>query len=139
MCDVIHWTTRNITLVVKCTEFNSQKTFGIFGCHTKESGNPHPEKGTRSTSFDGCSYPNNVTCTNSCSKSCRKGCKTRNITFPLSSAKISLKALGRRRTCKKSKTKCKVNPSSYKKAKRGGPQTKSSMVVKKSNINLQLL
>ena len=119
MCDVIHWTTRNITLVVKCTEFNSQKTFGIFGCHTKESGNPHPEKGTRSTSFDGCSYPNNVTCTNSCSKSCRKGCKTRNITFPFIFSKDKFKSFRKTKNLQKSKTKRKVNPSSYKKDQKG--------------------
>ena len=119
MCDVIHWTTRNITLVVKCTEFNSQKTFGIFSCHTKESGNPHPEKGTRSTRFDGSSYTDNVTCTNSCSKSRCKGCETRNISFPFIFRKDKFKSFRKTKNLQKTKTNCKVNPSSYKKDQKG--------------------
>ena len=119
MCDVIHWSTRYITLVVKCTEFNSQKTFGIFGCHTKESGNPHPEKGTRSTCLDGSSYTDNVTCTNSCCESSRKGCETRNISFPFIFSKDKFKSFRKTKNLQKTKTNCKVNPSSYKKDQKG--------------------
>ena len=44
-----------MAVLINFTVFNSQKTFGIFGCHTKEGCNLHPEQSARTAGCDsGC-------------------------------------------------------------------------------------
>ena len=41
--DIVKRAAKDMTMFVRCTVFDSEKTFGIFRCHTKQGCNFHPE------------------------------------------------------------------------------------------------
>ena len=41
--DIVERTAKDMAMFVRCTVFDSEKTFGIFRCHTKQGCNFHPE------------------------------------------------------------------------------------------------
>ena len=67
--NVIHRTAGDIAVSIDSTIFYSQQAFRIFGCHTEEGSQPHPEQCTGATGLNCGSNTDNVTGTNSCSKS----------------------------------------------------------------------
>ena len=66
--DVVHRAAGNISVSVNGTVFYCEQAFCIFGCHTEEGCNPHPEQCARAASLDSSSNTNDVTGTNSCGK-----------------------------------------------------------------------
>ena len=79
--DVVHRATGNVTVVVNSTIFYSQQAFCIFGSHTEECSNPHPEQCTRTTHFNCGSNTYDVTSTYSCSKSSTQSLKATYVAF----------------------------------------------------------
>ena len=79
--DVVHRTAGNVAVFIYFTVFNCQQTFCVFGSHTEESCQPHPEQRTRTACFNSSSNTYDVTGTNGSCKSSTKSFKAVNVAF----------------------------------------------------------
>ena len=71
--DVVHRSAGYISVFINGTESDSQTAFRVFGRHTEEGGDPHPEESTRSAELNGSRYAHNISCAYSGGKSGTEG------------------------------------------------------------------
>ena len=81
--NVVHRTAGSVAVFIIGTILNSQHAFGIFGCHTEESSQPHPQQSTGTTELNCRCYANDITGADSCGQSSAQSLKAAYITFAL--------------------------------------------------------
>ena len=79
--NIIKWSAKNVSVLVNSTVFNGQKSFCIFGCHSEECGNDHPEQGSGSAGSNSSGNTYDVTGSDSCGQSCAERTKACDFTF----------------------------------------------------------
>ena len=94
MENVVHRTTRNMTIVILGPVANGQQTFCILGRHPKEGRHPHPKEGTWTSCLNSCRYSDNISCPNCRRQGCCQGSEARDIPFSLIFCKNEPKGLG---------------------------------------------
>ena len=58
--NIVHWPTTHGIVLINGPVFYSQNRLGILGCHSEESGDPHPENRSRPTGGYGSCHPGYV-------------------------------------------------------------------------------
>ena len=77
----IEGTAQDVAVLLYLTELAGKHTLGELGGGPQDGGNPHPEKGTGTTSGNGSGNTHDVSCTNGGRKGGTKSGKGRNLTL----------------------------------------------------------
>ena len=79
--NIVERTTQIVSFFVYCTIFDCQKAFGIFGRHTEQGCDLHPEQSTRTAGCDCRSNADDITGTDRCRQSRTESTKTGDFTL----------------------------------------------------------